>query len=163
MYKILISLLVLLILLESIHGSPCPKYWTDATHVGLGCLFFNTTTKMTWPEAQISCASENNHGHLVEIFNQEQKNFLVYKAFEIEALTGMGRYWWIGLTDETFEGRWIWPYSLKEAEFFAWNTGQPSCGTNCNYVALYYGHDYKWDDIISNGSNLYPLCQIAVE
>ena len=88
MYKILIPLLVLSIMVKSIHGSPCPKYWTDATHVGLGCLFFNTITKMTWPEAQISCASENNHGHLVEIFNQEQQDFLVYKAFEIEALTG---------------------------------------------------------------------------
>ena len=110
MFKAKIPLpLLLSVLFESIHGSSCPKYWTDATQVGLGCLFFNTTAYMTWQEAEISCAYESDYGHLVEIFNQAQQDFLVNKAYEIEALTARKHFWWIGLTDETFEGRWIWP------------------------------------------------------
>ena len=77
-------------------------------------------------------------------------------------MTGTRHYWWIGLTDETFEGRWIWPYSLKEADFFVWGPNQPNLDTNGNYVALYYGYDYKWDDD-TNSYKCYPLCQIAVE
>ena len=50
-------------------------------------------------------------------------------------MTGTGRNWWIGLTDEIFEGRWIWPYSLKEAEFFAWASNEPS-NSKCPYPTV---------------------------
>ena len=66
--------------------SLCPKYWSDATHVNMGCLLYNATTAMTWSEAQKFCHSENSH--LVEIFSQEQQDYAVMKAFESELLTG---------------------------------------------------------------------------
>ena len=38
--------------------SICPRYWTDATHMGMGCLLFNATTHMTWTGAQNFCGSK---------------------------------------------------------------------------------------------------------
>ena len=74
--------------------SLCPKYWTDATHVDMGCILFNATTSMTWSSAQEFCWSVNSH--LVEVFSQEEQDFLAMKAFESELLTGAKRNWWIG-------------------------------------------------------------------
>ena len=78
--------------------SRCPKYWTDATHMNMGCLLFNATNAMTWPEAQNYCGNSHN-SHLVEIFSREQQDFMAMKAYESELLTGDERNWWIGLTD----------------------------------------------------------------
>ena len=66
--------------------SICPKYWSDATHVNMGCILYNATTSMTWSDAQNFCHSQNSH--LVEIFSQEQQDYAVMKAFESELLTG---------------------------------------------------------------------------
>ena len=61
--------------------SKCPKYWTDATHMNMGCLLFNATNAMTWPEAQNYCGNSHN-SHLVEIFSREQQDFMAMKARE---------------------------------------------------------------------------------
>ena len=66
---------------------------------------------MSWHEAQSFCNSiscpnseEPNSAHLVEIFNQEQQDFMVMKAFEAESFTLSEREWWIGMTDDNSEG-----------------------------------------------------------
>ena len=76
-----------------------------------GCLLFNATEAMSWHEAQSFCNSiscpnseEPNSAHLVEIFNQEQQDFMVMKAFEAESFTLSEREWWIGMTDDNSEG-----------------------------------------------------------
>ena len=84
--------------------SKCPKYWTDATHMNMGCLLFNATNAMTWPEAQNYCGNSHS-SHLVEIFSREQQEFMAMKAYESELLTGDERNWWIGLTDAHSTGR----------------------------------------------------------
>ena len=57
---------------------------------------------MTWTEAQRFCGSaESYNSHLVEIFNQEQQDYLAMKAFESELLTGSERNWWIGNLQNT--------------------------------------------------------------
>ena len=63
--------------------------------------------------------------HLIEIFSQEQQDFIVMKAYETELLTGSGRNWWIGMTDANSEGRWFWIHSLKAAEYTSWGTRNP--------------------------------------
>lgn len=68
--------------------STCPKYWTDATYVGMGCLYFNTTHGVPWHEAQHFCSSLTSSGHLVEIFSTEQQEFLQMRLYEMEVLTG---------------------------------------------------------------------------
>merc|ERR1711994_370505 len=113
--------------------SLCPKYWSDATHVNMGCLLYNATAAMTWSEAHNFCHSENSH--LVEIFSQEQQDYAVMKAFESELLTGSPRSWWIGMTDANSEGRWYWIYS---------------------------GFDYTWTDEFQTGAyhtGGFPICQ----
>ena len=62
-----------------------------------GCILFNATSPMTWTEAQRFCGSaESYNSHLVEIFNQEQQDYLTMKAHEAELLTGSESNWWIG-------------------------------------------------------------------
>merc|ERR1712026_558003 len=52
---------------------------------------------MSWHAAQSFCKSEPAYSsHLVEIFNQEQQDYMVMKAFEAESLTGSEREWWFG-------------------------------------------------------------------
>ena len=63
---------------------------------------------MSWHEAQSFCnLEETNSAHLVEIFNQEQQDYMVKKAFEAESFTLSEREWWIGLTDDNSEGKEI--------------------------------------------------------
>merc|ERR1712156_960920 len=63
--------------------SRCPKYWVDATHVDMGCLLFNATEAMSWHAAQSFCKSEPAYSsHLVEIFNQDQQDFLPWGVWQ---------------------------------------------------------------------------------
>ena len=137
----------------------CPQYWTDATQVGLGCLFFDTTNQMDWPEAQESCKSMANTGHLVEIFSEEQQSFLVAKAFEIQALTGQSNPWWIGLTYDLSNEFWIWSYSQTAPNYTSWAYEEPIGVKVSIYALLEDVMVWNWYNCpISCKIN--PICQI---
>ena len=88
----------------------CPNnQWVDATSVGMGCLRFELDQSMTWLEAQDSCKTTalKNKAYLVEILNEDQQLFIEAKAAEYESVTGIRRDWWIGLTDEGYENRYL--------------------------------------------------------
>ena len=109
-YNLFISLAFLSLGLAITNCSDCPIYWTDATHVGMGCLYFNVSGPTSWIEGQRSCGAAHAGAHLVEILNQEQQDYMVMKAEEIFELTenehrGPPRNWWIGLTDEVTDGK----------------------------------------------------------
>ena len=108
---------------------------------------------------------------------------MVMKAKEISELTnarpsnnipyGLPRNWWIGLTDEYSEGRFYWPYSLKEVNFTAWARGPeaPKNDLNLNYVHLSLNADYQWsnvNDFGNGGENAEftihnsPICQLIL-
>jgi len=149
---------------EDAMESKCPKYWADATHMNLGCVLFNATTKMSWHDAQNVC-QESYSSHLVEIFSQEQQDFVAMKAFEAELLTGTEQDWWIGLTDDNSEGRWYWIHSLKSAEFIPWGVWQPDGDKAANFASLFAGFDYRWTDETSAfeyRGGAYPICQFSV-
>ena len=78
----------------------------------MGCILFNDTVSMTASEAEIFCQSfPYSNVHMVEVLNAEQHNFLVRQAQEHEFYTGHSTYWWLGLSDEEVEGKWIWTHS----------------------------------------------------
>ena len=106
---------------------------------------------------------------MIEIFSQEQQDFIVMKAYETELLTGSGRNWWIGMTDANSEGRWFWIHSLKAAEYTSWGTRNPdgvSDGSDgVNFVCMYADFDYNWTDEFQNGAYQgggYPICQFSL-
>jgi len=144
--------------------SMCPTYWNDATHMNLGCILFNATSKMSWHDAQKVC-KESSSSHLVEIFSQEQQDYLTMKAFEAELLTGTEQDWWIGLTDDNSEGRWYWIDSLKAADYIPWGVWQPDGDEAANFGSMFAGFDYRWTDETSAfeyRGGAYPICQFAV-
>ena len=176
-YNLLISLAFLSLGLAITNCSDCPMYWTDATHVGIGCLYFNTSRPTSWIEAQRSCEAAHDEAHLVEIQNQEQQDYMVMKAEEISYLTWTGdpraqnprrlRNWWIGLTDEVTDGKFYWPYSLEKVNFTAWARGHPKNDLHHNYVYLNSDSDYQWSNMNLNEinhpqMNNFPICQLLL-
>ena len=58
----------------------CPKDWIDAQNLKMGCINLNGTKSMAWNDAQDFCHSLNINAHLVEIFSEEQQQFIVLQA-----------------------------------------------------------------------------------
>ena len=143
----------------------CPKYWVDAQHLNMGCILFNDTVLMTATETELFCQSlPYTDVHMVEVVNAEQHNFLVRQAQLHEFYSGSSSFWWLGISDELEEGKWIWTHSKREATFTAWQTpcGQPDCGTSCNAAYMNPGCvselQYGWDDVASYYYGA-PMCQ----
>merc|ERR1712142_111339 len=139
----------------------CPPGWTDGLAYGMGCLLFNFNTTRTWNEAQEFC-DRMDSAFLVEIFSTLQQEFLEEKAYEIEGMTGEGRYWWIGATDVGSEGVWWWSHSHRLVDFSVWAKGQPDNHSHNNdfenYGNLHYGCGYKWNDV-AYFVKFYTICQ----
>ena len=159
MFKIAIVSTLFCLFFVFVASLRCPKYWTDATRVNLGCLLFDVSTEKSWLDSENFCG-KNFSAHLVEIFNEEQQEYIMMKAFELELITGKARYWWLGLTDESFEGRWYWSHSLVEANFTAWKSSSyPRNNTSYNFAELYRGQ-YDWIDVANPAGGVYPICQL---
>ena len=67
--------------------------------------------------------------------------------------------YWIGLSDETVEGEWVWVYSNQVATYTSWGSGKPSNYNSAHdFVALYKVDNFMWTD---SGPWIIPqaLCQ----
>ena len=142
---------------EEVGELKCPLHWVDGTEYGLGCIYFHHLESMPWIKARYFCKSQNS-SYLVEIFSQEQQDFIVQEIIENEFISGVERYWWIGLTDILEEGRFLWAHSLKEPTYTSWYSGDPDGEENQNAVAIEKRYDYMWTDA-NEDAKLYPICQ----
>ena len=166
MVYLYIKLLLLTLLLFDVRNATasatqnnCPRGWTDATEYGMGCLLFNVNQTTTWPEAQHFCYNLDHEAALVEIYSVMQQEFMEAKAFEIEALSGTDRIWWIGATDIGSEGVWYWAHSHRLVDFSAWYPGQPDNKyVHESYATLWSMFDYKWNDNVDDNKS-YGICQ----
>merc|ERR1711936_857584 len=133
----------------------CPTGWINSME---GCFLFHHTKEMTWREAQEEC--EKLGGFLAEPKYQEQAALLASLAFVEEDLVGPHS-WWIGLTDQGHEGRWIWQHSVEDAYFTNWADGFPDPGPNGYDCAYMDGPDrYLWSDEDCGKLTASPICQI---
>jgi hypothetical protein len=150
-------------------------YWINGTFVGLGCLgFYPIRNKFN--QARDFCAERQ--GHLVEIFEERQHDFLIKTAKNIKSKFGKQTvHWWIGLTYKDTLQKWIWIHSGKELKFNGFKDcdGEgPNCINSSNdaldgqiYAMMNDNVRYgmKWDDSDATNDYDYPytICEVATE
>lgn len=72
--------------------------------------------------------------------------------------------WWIGLTDETVEGEWVWYPTNQAPEYDDWVPGEPnsnggSLDEDCASMYLDKNHqNYQWVDVQCNQVHG-PICE----
>merc|ERR1712037_371786 len=133
----------------------CPSGWVDANP---GCFRLEFNSSLTRHDALLLCESVG--GFLAEPKNQDQVDMLAGLAqleFDILGLDS----WWIGLTDQGHEGRWVWEHSFTEADFTDWADGFPTAEDNVADCAV-MSHDqgWKWVDMACGEGLATAICQM---
>ena len=134
----------------------CPDHWIDATATGLGCLYFNSSEKVTWEEAADFCQAPENDASLIEIWSEVQLDFVKSKLMFLQD-NGVDEDWWTGGTDLGSEGHWYWAESGAPVGDFIWDFLQPMFGDRNNCLGLgsggFRGYDFRC------GVSVYFICQ----
>ncbi|BFZ20725.1 hypothetical protein BsWGS_23764 [Bradybaena similaris] len=120
-----------------ISEAPSTKCRARWTYFGGSCYGF-ADVPLTWYQAAASCIS---HGaHLAEIESYEENNWLVKRL----RATNFGSVW-IGGSEVTARGQYVWAYSGRPITFSDWWHGYPCCDPE-DCVELRAEYDYKWND-----------------
>ncbi len=107
---------------------------------------------MPFGMAESDCVSMG--GHLASIHDQATQDFIVSSAYGI----AVGE-WWVGGTDENFEGHFMWT-DRTPFDFAFWNDGEPNnAGGNENCIHLASWAGGRWNDIPCDASMNY-VCHI---
>ena len=143
----------------------------DGSSVGLGCVLADLEdNNIDEPDAEEACGRFGEGGRLVEIFNQDQMDFLqnMLGSIEAESLQEMGGvvYWWIGLNDKEKEGEWKWP-SGTETNFTNWDVDydepypDPSHEINCVQMQSAEWAGLLWMTYYCDDTDsIFPVCQL---
>ena len=131
--------------------------WFDAQHLQFGCIGF-VKTKMKSSAAERYCVSKGYR--LVEIYNQNQQDFLVEKCNEIDPARNHDGGFWIGLKRTQGTKIWKWLDSDVKPDFTAWGNSNPNNGMSELLAAIYKSYGYKWVDFDKQDYyNDTPICQ----
>ena len=138
---------------EHATANECESGWIDAAHVGMGCLYFDSASELSWLDAVKHC--QDKKANLVEIFTDYQHDFV---RMELDMVDDQDpKYWWTGGNDIRREGYWMWLVSFASVDDFIWKSGEPNDGIKGNCLQLspydYHAADYPCTAI------RYPICQ----
>lgn len=64
---------------------------------------------------------------------------------EIIILTLLGSFW-IGFTDISVEGEWVWTSTQTAAHFTDWKPGEPNNSNNEDCATITQGYSFHWND-----------------
>ena len=84
--------------------------------VGSSC-YLVSTAPMSWYKAQEFCWSQG--AHLTEIKSK-------YEEDGLDLVLASGIVYWIGLTDQAQEGRYMWAESHQELQYSNWGPSDPN-------------------------------------
>merc|ERR1712080_299089 len=133
----------------------CPQGWVDSIE---GCFLFHLLRRLPWDLAQYECESVG--GFLAEPKTQQQVDMLKSLALIEDQLVGPPSAWWIGLTDQGHEGRWIWQHDIEDVSYTDWAQGSPHHGVNnLDCAVLERGQHYRWRDTDCTNTTAAPICQ----
>ena len=98
-------------------------------------------------------------GWLAEIFSSEKQTSITN-----EALLQNGRHYWIGLTDSSVEGHFIWQHSSKPLSWSNWSSGEPNNERGDEDCVVLDGWNGHWNDSTCSkthdwGKDLHALCE----
>jgi hypothetical protein len=135
----------------------CPEGWVDSK---TGCFKLLHTEVVNRHEALVAC--ENIGGYLAEPKSSEQASFLASLADIESEILGV-KTWWIGLSDQGHEGRWIWEHSVSEATFTDWAEGFPTEDENnlVDCVLMNGDHGWQWTDADCTTGSAPAICQMG--
>ena len=125
--------------------------WFDGAFLNFGCLGFNRKGH-TWNDAKNFCA--NLGAHLVEVYSENQVNFLIQKAQE----AGGGSF----LTGGKYKhGAWYWDYSNKRVNSVITSKITNQSNDPVKHIAICTSgcgpKNPPW--VLRSGSNFYTVCQ----
>merc|ERR1712241_434424 len=136
----------------------CQGSWLDAPSVGMGCLLFNSTERVSWMEASQYCKSQyiGNTSTLVEVLTVEQMDFLTSALKIIEATIGEAG-WWAGATGIGVEDDWFWLRSKQTVGEYVFSSfSGSSISSNC--LQLLFNMGYKGYSQVCDRPS-FPICQ----
>nr|XP_023687455.1 lactose-binding lectin l-2-like isoform X1 [Paramormyrops kingsleyae] len=116
----------------------CPAGWVSFKN---HCFQYIDVRK-TWIDSELHCLSLG--GNLASTHSEEEFQFI--KAL-IKSRDSAENHTWIGLTDCSKEGTWLWTDGSK-VDFTKWNRGEPnesSGGEDCGHTN--WGAEKGWNDM----------------
>merc|ERR1711915_158301 len=143
--------------LEDKLQNSCDHGWTDASAVGMGCLFFFTEEAYTWEEADVFCY-KNKSAHQVIIRDSFQLEVGQQQLDLIFQVTGKSKAWTAG-SDSGSEGSWYYAGDCDAVPSLVWHSSQPNDETDGNYMALHEANDWKGVDRPGSDPQDITVCQ----
>jgi hypothetical protein len=125
-------------------GGSANAIWTE----GNGHCYRRFDTHKSWNEAQASCLADGHH--LVTITSQPEQDFVWSAVGTIRA--------WIGLTDESAEGTWVW-VTAEPFSYSNWGINQPdSFGVGEDHAEFGDASGF-WNDNSINHASFRYICE----
>merc|ERR1711915_141094 len=144
---------------EETRAYRCPEGWLFYDEKCF--LFHYEATIMTWREGQEEC--ETLGGYLAEITNEQEQQYVMTTAALWEDILGT-KSWFIGLSDQGHEGRWVWQHSfIDSSNYTYWASDQPDDeGDILNDCAVLGSEqEYQWKSVHCDTSGFdvgTPIC-----
>jgi len=107
------------------------------------CYYFSDTSK-SWYGALSYCMDQN--AHLASLItpddNKAVKNYLLQNFPNVTGVDG----WWIGGTDATIEGDWVWTSNLWKILHQDWCAGEPNNDHGEHCLSFDPSCAFQWND-----------------
>lgn len=135
---------------ESHEYVSCPEGFVA---INDGC-YFVSTKQLNWYQAFRDCVSRGASLATIETSTENE-------AIK-EYLRGLvlSRTYWIGGTDDSQEGYFVWMSSLKAVTFTDWCSGDPNNYGIENCIYYYHDCDYRWQDRSCDFGYSHYLCEL---
>ena len=172
-----------------VSSSQCPPGWHDTSIADMGCLWFGNVTETWYEASRICNSLqpgaqllEIRSSEEIWTFLDKSTEFVVagiwlfssYNGFpggrggglfndfkaNLTSLRQVGsHYWWVGGSDLSVEGGWVWTSSGLAVGDFLWHSDQPDGLIGHDCLLLSNIHQYSGFDNLC-GAHFDPICQL---